>query len=155
MDDKLGTVSGINCKIKGSGNVMLTIPDIAGKSVKIPLKNALYVPDLPPRSNGSFLRLLSVRLATATCLRCSFAIDRDTLENDSGVSIPLIRSRGLIWLPTTEPCTALPALSTISRDLINRRCGHLHEDGLLKLDRLGIDGMWGFSKLPPLHTGAL
>ena len=33
-------------------------------------------------------------------------------------------------------------------DLIHRRCGHLHEEGLLKLDKLEIDGIWGFSLLP-------
>jgi hypothetical protein len=42
----------------------------------------------------------------------------------------------------------------ISRDLIRRRLGHLHEDGLLKLDKLGVDGVWGFSLLPPLSFSA-
>jgi len=45
--------------------------------------------------------------------------------------------------------SALPTTFIISRDLIHRRYGHLHEDGLLKLDKLGVDGVWGFSLLPP------
>ncbi len=103
MHDNLGTVSGIICKIKGSGNVILKVPDIARKSAKINLKNVLYVPYLSSRSTGSYLRLLSVRLATATSFRCSFAVDKDMLENDIEISIPLSRFRGLVWLPTTEP----------------------------------------------------
>ena len=34
-------------------------------------------------------------------------------------------------------------------DLIHRRCGHLHDADLEKLDKLGIDGIWGYSLLPP------
>jgi len=42
------------------------------------------------------------------------------------------------------------AKSLILRDLIHFRCGHLHEDGILKLDKLGADGMLGFRLLTPL-----
>ena len=38
---------------------------------------------------------------------------------------------------------------------MHRQCGHLHEIGLLKLDKLGVDGMWGFSILPPLSFCAV
>jgi len=37
---------------------------------------------------------------------------------------------------------------SVTRDLIHRRFGHLHEDGLLKLDKLGVRGALGFAKLP-------
>ena len=95
--------------------------DTAGKSVKITLKNVLYVPDLSSISNGNYLRLLSVRLATSVGVRCSFAID------DNGISIPLARSRGFVWLPTSEPCTALPALSRKKRNKSLTR-GHVVKD---------------------------
>ena len=67
-----------------------------------------------------------------------------------------MRSRGLTWLPIfAHPTIALRAASIISRDLMHRQCGHLHEIGLLKLDKLGVDGMWGFSILPPLSFCAV
>ena len=36
-------------------------------------------------------------------------------------------------------------------DLIHRRFGHFHEDGLLKLDKLGVRGALGFAKLPDMQ----
>jgi hypothetical protein len=39
----------------------------------------------------------------------------------------------------------------MTRDLIHHRFGHLHEDGLLKLDTLGVRGALGFAKLPDMH----
>ena len=54
-----------------------------------------------------------------------------------------------IWLPNFQEVTVTLASPTISRDLIHRRCGHLHEAGLEKLDALGIDGIRGYSSLPP------
>ena len=150
MHNEMGIVSDINCKIQGSGNVTLNTPDRTGRSIKIALKNVLYVLDLSSRSIGNYRRLLNVRLATVGGFRCSFATDKDSLENDQGTSIPLSRSRGLVWLPTVESHTTLSPSAIISRDPIHRRCGYLHEEGLLKLDKLGIDGVWGFSMPPPL-----
>jgi len=55
-----------------------------------------------------------------------------------------------MWLPNFQEPTAVLALSpTITRDFIHRRCGHLLEVGLEKLDKLDIDGIWGYSLLPP------
>ena len=61
----------------------------------------------------------------------------------------LVRRCGLIWLPNFQELAAVQVSPTISRDLIHRRCGHLHETGLKKIDKLGIDGIWGYSLLPP------
>ncbi len=83
----MGTVRGINCKIQGSGNVTLNTIDRTKRSIKITLKNVLYVLDLSSRSNGNYLRLLGVRLATVGGFRCSFAADKDSLENGQGTSI--------------------------------------------------------------------
>ena len=111
----------------------------------------LFVPDLEERSKGSYLRLTSVRKATQAGCHCNFSREEDNLVLPSRPPVRLVRSRGLTRLPNfEEPACAFPTASTMSRDLIHRRCGHLHEDGLRNLDRLGVDGVWGFSLLPLL-----
>ena len=57
-------VSGIDNKIKGVGNIVLSVLDNNGLCVKINLENVLYVHGLATKSNGHYLRLLSVNLAT-------------------------------------------------------------------------------------------
>ena len=105
------------------------------------LKDVLYVPSLAKRSEGSYLRLMSVRLAVNAGYKFTFSKNFDTLEHNDGTKIDLIRSGGLSWLPNYfTPSAAL----SISQDLIHRRFGHLHEDGILKLDRLGVRGASGF-----------
>jgi hypothetical protein len=145
----VGTVSGIDCKVEGVGDIEVTTSNSKGHPVSVTLKDVLFVPELRERSKGIYLRLLSVRKATQIGCHCSFSKDEDTLDLLTGPPVILIRSRGLVWLPTYQRATALPASPTITRDLIHRRCGHLHEAGLDKLDKLGIDGIWGYSKLPP------
>ena len=153
VHNEMGNVSRIHCKIKGSGSVTLTTPDQKSRIVKIALKDVLHVQDLSSSSNGNYLRPLSVRLATLGGFRCSFAFDRDLLENDRVASIPVSRYRGLVWLPTMESQTALSASSLISIDLLHRRCGHLQQEGLLKHDKLRIDGLW-VSLCPPHSNSA-
>ena len=94
-----------------------------------------------------------------TLARChgTFAHDEDTLEIENGTSIKLISARGLTWLPDfTNPIASLASspLFGISRDPIRRRCEHLHEEGIMKLDKLGVDGVLGFSLLPPISLCA-
>jgi len=117
--------------------------------VTITSKEVLYVPDLKERSKRSYLRLLSVRKATQGGCHCTFSKDEDLLDLLIGPPVLLVRFGGLVWLPNFQAPTAAPASPTITRDLIHRRCGHLHEAGLEKLDRLNIDGVWGYSRLPP------
>ncbi len=112
------------------------------------LNNVLYVPSLANQSSGSYLRLMSVRLADHAGYIFIFSKDSDLLEHDNGTKIDLTRSNGLTWLPNH----VLPTSTTsVTRYLIHRRFGHLHEDGLLKLDKLGVRGALGFAKLPEME----
>jgi hypothetical protein len=148
LDDELGKVSGINCKIEGSGSISFIVHDRRGKEVHMNLKDVLYVPILSNRSSGSYLRLMSVRLAVNAGYRFIFSKDSDLLEHNDGTKIDLIRSGGLTWLPNHfSPKTA----ASVTRDLIHCRFGHLHEYGLIKLDKLGIRGASRFSKLHGIH----
>jgi hypothetical protein len=155
-------VSGIDCKIKGVGSIVISVLDNNGRCVKINLENVLYVPGLATKSNGHYQRLMSVNLATQKGCRFSFAKHVDFLLTANGTVIRLARHNGLVWLsdyeasnnpktpisPEQVAAAAVASVSSLSRDLIHRRCGHLHEEGLLKLDKLEIDGIWGFSLLP-------
>ncbi len=84
---------------------------------------------------------MSVRLAVNAGNKFIFSKKSDILEHNDGTKIDLVRSGGLSWLPNHFTPTA--ALS-VSRDLIHRRFGHLHEDGLVKLDMLGVRVASGF-----------
>ncbi len=91
---------------------------------------------------------MSARLAAHAGYRFIFSRYSDLLEHDNGTNIDLIRSNGLTWLLNHF----LPTIDvSVTRDLIRRRFGHLHEDGLLKLDKLGIRGALGFAELPDMH----
>ena len=85
---------------------------------------------------------MSVRLAVNAGYSFIFSKESDLLEHNDGTKIDLIQSGGLTWLPNHfSPTTPL----SVTRDLIHRRFGHLHEDGLKQLDRLGIRGAQGFT----------
>ena len=62
----MGIINGIKCEIKGVGSVTLRLLDKSGRTIIVVMKEVLYVHDLYARSNGVYLRLMSVRLATAT-----------------------------------------------------------------------------------------
>jgi hypothetical protein len=145
----VGNVSGIGSEVKGVGDIDVIVCKKAGLPVIITLTEVLYVPDLKERSKGSYLRLLSVRRATQAGCHCTFPKDEDLLDLLTGPPVLLVRSGGLLWLPNFQELTAVPVSPTISRDLVHRRCGYLHEAGFEKLDALGIDGIWGYSSLPP------
>jgi hypothetical protein len=63
MNDQLGTVSEIDCKIAGSGNISFFVHDRQGKQAHMNLKDVLYVTSLSKRSRGNYVRLMSVRPA--------------------------------------------------------------------------------------------
>jgi hypothetical protein len=142
-------VSGIDCEVKGVGDVDITVSNKDGMPVTITLKEFLYVPDLKERSKGSYLRLLSVRRATQGGCHLTFSKDEDVLDLLIVPPVLLVRFGGLVWLPNFQTPSASTASPAITRDLIHRRCGHLHEVGLEKLDKLNIDGVRGYSRLPP------
>ena len=51
--------------------------------------------------------------------------------------------------PNLAPNHFMPTTTvSVTRDLIHRRFGHLHEDGLLKLDKLGVRGALGLAEPP-------
>jgi hypothetical protein len=148
-------VTGIDFKIKGVGSIFLNVLDNNGLCVKINLENVLYVPGLATKSNGHYLRLLNVNLATQKGSRFSLAKHDDFLLTADGSVIRLARHNGLVWLPDygasdgpkllTNPvgiaAAGIASISSLSWDLIHRRCGHLHEECFLKLDKLEIDGI--------------
>jgi len=146
----VGFVSGINCEVEGVGDVEVTVCNKARLPVTITLKEVLYVPGLKDRSKGLYLRLLSVRKANRAGCHCTFSKDEDVLNLLTGSPVTVIRRCGLIWLPNFQETAAVMASSTITRDLIRCRCGHLHESGLEKLGKHGVDGIWGYSLLPPV-----
>ena len=146
----VGSVSGIGCEVKGVGDVEVTVCNKIGSPITLTLKEVLYVLGLRERSKGLYLRLLSVTRATLVGCHCTFSKDEDVLDLLTSPPVILVRRCGLIWLLNfQEPTTVLALSPTITRDFIHRRCGHLHEAGLEKLDKLGIDGIWGYSLLPP------
>ncbi len=116
------------------------------------LVKVLYVPDLAQRSGGKYLRLLSVRLAAEAGSSCVFTTAREFFYHSSGLTIDLVHRHALTWLlvPSGQDPNPSASIAPASRDLIHRRRGHLHEDGLLKLDSLGVPGVSGFSILAPM-----
>ena len=73
MNDKLGIVSGIDCKIEGSGSISFLVHDRRGEQVPMNLKDVIYVPSLSKRSEGSYLRFMSVRLAVNAGFKLIFS----------------------------------------------------------------------------------
>ena len=146
--DDLGVVSSVDCLIRGIGKFPVSTIDPFANLVCFTLLNVLYVPDLPQRCGGIYLRLFGVHLAVATDLKCTFTASRDFLSLSSGLNVDIVRHRGLTRLPVYAHEPALFAsVASSTRDLIHRRSDHLHEVGLLKLDNLEIHGVSGFSKL--------
>ena len=94
MNDKLGTVSGIDCKIEGSGSISFFVHDRQGEQVQMNLKDVLYVPSLSKRSGGSYLRLMSVRMTVNAGYKLTFSKNSDILEHNNGTMIDLVRSGG-------------------------------------------------------------
>jgi hypothetical protein len=95
LDNQLGTVSGMNCKIEGSDTISFFVHVRLGKPVHMNLVNVLYVPSLANRNwklRGNYLRLLSVRLAVHAGYIFIFSKGSDLLEHDNVTQIDLIRS---------------------------------------------------------------
>ena len=91
-------------------------------------------PGLKERSKGLYLRLVSVRRATHVGCQCTFSKDEDVLDLLTSSPVILVRRCGLTWFPDIQDYVALLVSPMITRDLVYRRCGHLHDTGLEKLD---------------------
>ena len=145
MDPFSGHVSGLDVEIKGKGTVRLALADCHGKVHSILLHDVLYVPGIAKRSGHNFLRLFSVNAATAKGWSVTFGSPAGDIitHNKSGVSFPLTKDQGLSWIHsvTPPPAIAATAAGTISKDLLHRRLGHLHDAGLSKLASLGCNGI--------------
>ena len=57
----------------------------------------------------------------------------------------MIRSNGLVWLPTLEADALPPTSAFLSKqndfDIIHKRCAHVSEDTIRKMSALGIKGI--------------
>jgi hypothetical protein len=89
------------------------------------LMNVLYAPSFVNRSGENYFRLISVRLAVHAGYKYIFSKDSDLLEHGNGTQIDLVRSGELTWLPNNFLPTAVISMT---RDLIHRRFGHIHEE---------------------------
>ena len=75
----MGIVSGIDCEVKGLGDVTINVSNAEEKSVAITLKDVLFVPSLEERSKGAYLRLMSVKRATHVGCHYNFSRDQDSM----------------------------------------------------------------------------
>ncbi len=55
LKTSMGTVSGIDCEIKGLGDVIINVSNTEENRVAITLKDVLFVPALEGRSKGAYL----------------------------------------------------------------------------------------------------
>ncbi len=99
-----GTVSGISVRVRGRGTCRLILIDSTGKKCTVTLDKVLFVPDLSLKSNGQYRRLLSVPVATDRGCRFEFTHSGDNLWTPEGRQFKMIRSNGLVWLPTLDRC---------------------------------------------------
>ena len=86
LSDSLGSVSGIDCKIRGVGNVVTRIicDDLTVNDVTF--TNVMYAPDMIQRSHGGYQRLISVRKATER--GCTFQFDNTACYDTQWTTIP-------------------------------------------------------------------
>ena len=86
-----------------------------------------------------------MRLAFNASFNCTFTTANDFISHPSDLVVDLVRHNGFTWLLVHFLAfVLLTSTPSPSRDLIRRRCGHRHESGLLKLDSLGISGVFVF-----------
>ena len=101
-----GAVSGISVRVRGHGTCKLTLVDSTCRKCIVTLYGVLYVPDLALRFNGNYLRLLSVLVATIRGYRFEFTLSSDRLWTPEGSVFEMVRSKGLVRLPTIKPSVA-------------------------------------------------
>jgi hypothetical protein len=94
------------------------------------------------QTDRTCLRLLSVCLTVDNGLEFTFIATGDFVSHPSGlITVDFVRHNDLTWLNASFSALALlTATSSLTRDLIHRCRGHLHESDLLKVDSLSIHG---------------
>jgi hypothetical protein len=69
----------------------------------------------------------------------------DRLWTPEGNAFEMIKSKGLVWLPTTQPSMVIVPKALLSKhmdyDTIHRRCWHVSDATIRKLSSLGIKGI--------------
>jgi hypothetical protein len=109
------------------------------------LNGVLYVPDLVIKSNGNYLQNLSVPVATNKGCRFEFTQFGNMLWTPEGSAFEMIKSKGLVWLPTIQPSMVTVPKALLSKhmdyDTIHRRCCHVSDATIRKLSSLGIKGI--------------
>jgi len=140
-----GIFAGIYVCVRGHGTCQLTLIDPSGMKCIFILDKVMFVPDLAPRSNGNYCRLLSVPLATNRGCRFEFTQSGDKLWTLDGRLFDMIRSNGLVWLPTgkasMEPLRSALLSKQTDCDTIHKRCAHVSEETLKNISALGIKGI--------------
>ena len=140
-------VKGISAYAKGVGSVRVTLRSKDSDAVPITLHDVFYVPDLASRASSSHQRLFSVSQARQRGHRTVFEDPCDVLcahaQHGGGVTIPLHRAHGLVWLPTSvvPSVSASPAMARPSKFLWHLRLGHLGESCMDRLVQLGTSGV--------------
>ena len=145
-----GWVSGLDVEIRGSGACHIGLTACDGTLHTMVLHDVLFVPDLITRSKDHFHRLFSVTAACSKGWSVHFGgCHGDILTHtDTNTSFPLTKLKGLYWVPATRPpiasissSIAALASTSISKDLLHHRLGHLHDDGISKLATMGLSGI--------------
>jgi hypothetical protein len=140
-----GTFLGISVCVRGHGSCKLTLVDSACRRCTFTLNEVLYVPDFALRSNGNYLRLLSVQVATNRGCRFEFTLSGARLCKHEGSAFEMMKSKGLVWLPSIQPSMVTVPKALLSKytdyDTIHKRCCHVSDATIRKLSSLGIKGI--------------
>ena len=153
-----GWVSGLDVEIRGSGDCHIGLTACDGTIHTMVLSEVLFVPDLIKRFEDNCHRLFSVTTACAKEWAVAFGGTHGDIltHTTTKTSFPLTKIRGLYWVPLTRlnlpsPSSSIDALagSTVSKELLHNRLGHLHNDGISKLASMELLG------IPPLPLLAL
>ena len=135
-------VSWISVRVRGHGTCKRTLVDLADKRCIVSLTGVLYVPDLALGSNGNYLRLLSALVATNKGCRLEFTQPGDILWTPEGSVFEMVKSIGLVWLPTVKQFVVTIPTTVLSKqtnyDTIYRRCCHVSDETIRKMSTLGI-----------------
>ncbi len=137
-------------EIRGNGDCHNGLTACDGTTHTMVLFDVLFVPDLNKRSKDHFHRLFSVTEACAKGWSVSFgSAHRDILTHTAtNTAFPLTKHRGLYWIPATK--TVLPSTSSsidalagsiVSKDLLHKHLGHLHDADISKLASMDLSGI--------------
>ncbi len=131
--------------MRGHGTCKLSLVDQAGIRCTVTINGVFYVPNRALGSNGSYLRLLSVPVATNRGCRFEFTQSGDKLWTPEGSVFEMIKSKGLVWLPIVKHFVITVFTSLLSKqadyETIRRRCSHASDETSRKMSTLEIKGI--------------